>query len=82
MPNPYIFSAQEMADRLVRVRAEMNAIGLDALISTNAANVRYATGFRGEPLTLLITAEEIILYTSFRTLPWAEQQTPSSRFGD
>jgi Xaa-Pro aminopeptidase len=66
---------EEMAGRLARIREEMTGLGLDAMVSTDAANIRYATGFRGEPRTLLITAEEVILYTSFRTLPWAEKQT-------
>ncbi len=64
-----------MTGRLARIRSEISALGLDAMISTDAANIRYATGFRGEPRTLLITAEEVILYTSFRTLSWAEKQT-------
>lgn len=64
-----------MADRLACIRSEMAAGGLDAIISTDAANTRYTTGFRGEPRTLLITADSITLFTSFRTLPWAEAQT-------
>ena len=75
MSDPDHFQPEEMTDRIARVRAEMVGLGLDAMVSTNAANIRYATGFRGEPRTLLITAEEVILYTSFRTLPWAEKQT-------
>lgn len=63
-----------MSDRLARTRAAMTELGLDALISTNAANVRYVSGFRGEPRTVLLTADDLVLYTSFRTLPWAEEQ--------
>ena len=64
-----------MRDRLTRIRAAMTTHGHHALITSNPANVRYATGFRGEPHTLLLTQTEAILYTSFRTLPWAEAQT-------
>lgn len=69
------FSAHEMRERLSRIRAEMVSLGLEALVTTNQANVRYATGFRGEPHILLLTEDEAVLYTSFRTLPWAQQQT-------
>ncbi|MFT6573661.1 MAG: Xaa-Pro aminopeptidase [Akkermansiaceae bacterium] len=69
------FSNSEMAGRLKRIRHSMTDLGLDALITTNAANIRYATGFRGEPRTLLITQNKAILFTSFRSLPWAEAQT-------
>ena len=69
------FSDQEYAERLSRIRAVMKSLELSALITTNQANVRYATGFRGEPRTLLLTQTEVVLYTSFRTLPWAEEQT-------
>jgi len=75
MPTPSSFSSEEMSSRLVRIRAEMVAHDLHALITSNQANIRYATGFRGEPHTLLLTADEAVLYTSFRTLPWAQQQT-------
>lgn len=70
-----VFSAQEMTDRLARIRSAMAAGGLDALVSSDAANAYYTTGFRGEPRTLLITADSLTLFTSFRTLPWAEAQT-------
>jgi Xaa-Pro aminopeptidase len=53
----------------------MEQLELDAVVSTNPANVRYLTGFKGEPRTLLITANELLLVTHLRTLPWAEAQT-------
>ncbi|MDB4257797.1 aminopeptidase P family N-terminal domain-containing protein [bacterium] len=65
----------EMQERLRRIRVEALALGVDVLITSNQANIRYATGFRGEPHTLFLTAEEAVLYTSFRTLSWAESQT-------
>lgn len=69
------FSAQEMRSRLAAIRAHVHASGLQALITQNQANIRYATGFRGEPGTLLLTQDTALLFTSFRTLPWAQKQT-------
>lgn len=69
------FSAKEMRTRLSRIREEMVRSDVQALISEDPANVRYASGFRGEPHTLFITADEIVLFTSFRSITWAEDQT-------
>lgn len=75
MSHAHPFSHQEMQERLRRIREEMASLGVDALITSNHANVRYASGFRGEPRTLLLTQDGAVLYTSFRSLPWAEAQT-------
>lgn len=75
MTSSHPFSASEYSERLRRIRLEMATLGLGSVITSNQANIRYVTGFRGEPHTLLVTETEAILYTSFRTLPWAEQQT-------
>lgn len=69
------FSEVEMAHRLARIRKEMRRDGVDCLLSTDASTVRYATGFRGEPRTLFLTADDVLLHTSFRTLAWAQAQT-------
>ena len=79
MSDNNLFSPQEMADRLARIRMNMEERGLEALVTQNQVNIRYATGFRGEPHTLLLTAEHAVLYTSYRTLPWAEAQTQASK---
>ena len=75
MSSSHSFSAHEMSQRLTKVRAQLHTSGLDALFTQNQANIRYLTGFRGEPHTLFLTQDEAILYTSFRTLPWAQEQT-------
>ena len=75
MSNHLSFSTLEMVDRLKLIRQRMTDLRRDALITTNAANIRYASGFRGEPRTLLITQKEAILFTSFRSSSWAEAQT-------
>lgn len=53
----------------------MKEQGLEALISVNPANIRYLTGFKGEPRTLLVTEDHFLLLTALRTLPWAQEQT-------
>lgn len=69
------FTPEEMAARINRVRALMLADSVDALISSDAASVRYLTGFRGEPAFLWLTPDDAVLYTSFRSITWAEMQT-------
>jgi Xaa-Pro aminopeptidase len=69
------FTREEMTNRLTRIRLRMRELELDTVITSNPANIRYATGFRGEPGTLLITPRELLLVTAFRTLPWAQRQT-------
>ena len=77
MPFASAFSTLEMSNRVAKIRQKMAEDDVDALIITNEANVRYLTGFRGEPRTVLITDESLVLYTSYRTLPWAEKQCSS-----
>ena len=69
------FSDAEMKLRLSRVRKLMGNHEMDALYLTHEHNVRYVSGFKGEPRHLLITQSEIVLYTGFRTKPWARAQT-------
>lgn len=79
MLKPQRFSAEEMLERFRGIRKEMVAQGIDALVTMNQANIRYCTGFRGEPHILFLTLEDATLYTSFRTLSWAEKQTVDVR---
>ncbi|MDP6358474.1 MAG: Xaa-Pro peptidase family protein [Planctomycetota bacterium] len=69
------FSDAEMKLRLSKVRELMAAEEVDALYLTGEHNVRYVSGFKGEPRHLWITQSEIVLYTGFRTEPWARAQT-------
>jgi Xaa-Pro aminopeptidase len=69
------FEASEMHGRLARIRSRMASRGLDALVVSAPVNVRYATGFRGEPATLWITGDDAILMTSYRSERWARAQT-------
>lgn len=65
----------EMENRLGAIRAWMEHNGFDALYSTDPANVRYASGFRGEPAALWIDADRAILATHERSRRWALEQT-------
>jgi len=69
------FLPDEMLQRIDRIRSHMVSEKVDFFISSDAASVRYASGFRGEPRLLFISRDEVVLYTSFRSLPWARQQT-------
>lgn len=69
------FDQKEMQGRLGRVRLSMLEGGWDALVVMHPANVRYLSGFRGEPATLLVTASQALLLTSFRSMRWALEQT-------
>ena len=73
--DPRDFSDAEMNARLVRTREVMAAHEIDALCLTGEHNVRYVSGFRGEPRRLLITQSEVVVYTGLRTEPWARAQT-------
>ena len=75
MTSTHLFSRDEMTQRLDRVHHRMHDLGLEALVATPPANVRYLTGFKGEPRALLVTPDHFLLVTALRTLPWAKDQT-------
>lgn len=52
--------------RLAAVRQAVATAGLDALVVTNLANVRYLCGFTGSNGVLLVTAERAVLVTDGR----------------
>ncbi len=66
---------REMEDRLEAIRGWMKCHGFDAIHVTDPANVRYASGFRGEPAALWIDAGRAILATHERSRRWALAQT-------
>ncbi len=45
---------------------ELANLGLDALIVTGSANIRYLTAFSGTAARLLVTKERVVLVTDFR----------------
>jgi len=64
-----------MHDRTARLRAQMQASNLDAVLVTSLPNIRYLSGFTSEDGTLLITRESACLLTDFRYTIQAKEQT-------
>jgi len=57
---------RQFAPRLDRVRKEMRAAALDALVVTHLPNIRYLTGFSGTAGLMLVAADECALLVDFR----------------
>ncbi len=75
MTSSNLFTLTEMQQRIACIREKMDSLNLGAVIACDASNVRYTTGFKGEPRSLLILPDTLILFTSFRTISWAREQT-------
>ncbi|MDA7655627.1 aminopeptidase P family N-terminal domain-containing protein [Akkermansiaceae bacterium] len=71
MTSSNLFTLTEMQQRIACIREKMDSLNLGAVIACDASNVRYTTGFKGEPRSLLILPDTLILFTSFRTISWA-----------
>lgn len=63
--------------RIARLREEVTRRELDALLVSNAANVKYLSGFSGSNGTLIIDADQAALLTDFRYVEQAEEQAPA-----
>jgi Xaa-Pro aminopeptidase len=74
-PPETMFDRREMVTRLEAIRGWMKRHGFDAIHATDPANVRYASGFRGEPAALWIDADRAVLATHERSRRWALAQT-------
>lgn len=64
-----------MQERIARLREQMRAQGLDAVLVTGLPNIRYLSGFTSEDGSLLITYENAYLLTDFRYIIQAKEQT-------
>ena len=62
--------------RLSKLRAHMRRSKLDSILITDAVNVRYLSGFRGDSSALFITREEQFFITDFRYVEQAEHECP------
>jgi Xaa-Pro aminopeptidase len=62
--------------RVLRLREELTARELDALVVTHPQNRRYLSGFTGSDGALFVTPGEAKLITDFRYLEQAERQSP------
>ncbi|HUQ40446.1 MAG TPA: aminopeptidase P family protein [Acidimicrobiales bacterium] len=56
----------DVAGRLPRLRARLEAAGCDALVVTNLTNVRYLTGFTGSAAVLLVGPDDLTFVTDGR----------------
>jgi Xaa-Pro aminopeptidase len=68
----------DVASRLPRLRAQLDAAGCDALIVTNLRNVRYLTGFTGSAGHLVLTADGAVVVTDERYGTQVEEQLAAS----
>ncbi len=67
-----------VAGRLEALRGRLEDAGVDALLVTNLANVRYLTGFTGSAAVLAVTAGEALLTTDGRYRTQSAQQVEAS----
>lgn len=65
--------------RVARVRAQVKAHGLDALLITGPANLRYLTGLRGTSGAALLTPKGLDLIVDFRYYEQAATEAPGTR---
>jgi Xaa-Pro aminopeptidase len=61
-----VLAPLEVAGRLDRLRARLDDLGIDALIVTTLANVRYLSGFSGSAGVVVVTATRALLTTDGR----------------
>ncbi|MGL5652404.1 MAG: M24 family metallopeptidase [Paraclostridium sp.] len=64
-----------MKNRVLKLRAEMEKLNLDAILIEESKNKRYISGFTGTAGSLIITKEKNILFTDFRYTQQAKNQT-------
>jgi Xaa-Pro aminopeptidase len=64
----------EIAGRLPRLRDRFGAAGVDALVVTNLANIRYVTGFTGSAGILVVRGEAAVFVTDGRYRDQAADQ--------
>lgn len=52
--------------RAKRLRARLDELGVDAILITNPADIRYLTGFRGDDSHALASADRVVVVSDFR----------------
>ena len=55
-----------MTSRITKLRSELKARSLDAVLVTHLPHVRYLSGFSGSAGVLLVTAKKAFFFTDFR----------------
>lgn len=71
-------AAMDVAARAERVRERFAAAGVDALLLTDLANVRYLTGFTGSAARVLLTGDGLLLTTDGRYADQARAQAAAA----
>jgi Xaa-Pro aminopeptidase len=61
-------------EKLIKLRSNFSAKGIDALLITSPFNRRYVTNFTGSAGVVLLTSEEALFITDFRYVEQAEKQ--------
>ncbi|HUI49088.1 MAG TPA: aminopeptidase P family protein [Acidimicrobiia bacterium] len=67
-------AALDVAPRIGRLQARISDTGIDALLVTKLANVRYLTGFTGSAAVLLVTASGALFVTDGRYTQRAREE--------
>src|ERR1039457_312644 len=68
----------EVASRLDKLRTRFDEAGVDALIVTNLANVRYLSGFSGSAGLVVVTADGALLATDSRYRTQSAEQVEAA----
>ena len=61
-------------EKLAKLRAQFDELGIDGILITNGVNRRYLTGFTGSAGTVVITKSEACLFVDFRYVDQAHSQ--------
>jgi Xaa-Pro aminopeptidase len=69
----------DIAPRLARLRERLAITGIDALLVTKLANVRYLTGFTGSAGMLLVTSQDALFVTDGRYTEQSKEQLGDAR---
>jgi Xaa-Pro aminopeptidase len=78
LPGAGVLPAMDVATRSTRLRPLFHDAGIDALVVTNPANIRYLTSFTGSAGVVLVTADELVLVTDGRYRDQAADQVRSA----
>jgi Xaa-Pro aminopeptidase len=66
-----------MKDRLARSRTLLDDLGLDGIVVSEAADVRYFSGFRGEDTTLIIGPGDALICSDARFWEQVREEAPA-----
>ncbi len=72
----------QVAGRLDRLRARFDDLGIDALVVTTLANVRYLSGFSGSAGVVAVTASGAVLTTDGRYRTQSAEQVEAAGVAD